>query len=147
MKGLRDDISLKVPFRIISLSSKFRVVIADDDDSLGSSQLFGYMNSSPNFWLVYVFQVAVGSDVGVDSGRVDVVVVLGVGRKRAASTPNKIPKRIRANETNKGLLKDVAGLVCGFAGSRVAKEVGKRVVEEDGGGVVVWLVPHDWGGV
>lgn len=86
---------------------------------------------------MYVFQVAVGSDVGVDSGRVDVVVVLGVGRKRAASTPNKIPKRIRANETNKGLLKDVAGLVCGFAGSRVAKEVGKRVVEEDGGGVVV----------
>jgi len=86
---------------------------------------------------VYVFQVAVGSDVGVDSGRVDVVVVLGVGRKRAARTPNKIPKRIRANETNKGLPKDVAGLICGFAGSRVAKEVGKRVVEEDGGGVVV----------
>lgn len=78
---------------------------------------------------MYVFQVAVGSGVEIDSGGVGVVVGLDVGRKRAARTPNKMPKRIKANQTSKVLPKDVAGLVCGFAGSRVAKEVGKGVVE------------------
>lgn len=82
---------------------------------------------------MYVFQVAVGSDVGVNSGRVDVVVVLGVGRKRAARTPNRMPKRIKASQTSSVLPKDELDLICGLVGAGIAEEVGKGVVDENGG--------------